>query len=82
MILTAQGPDAPGGAKSYVVDGKLTGGFALIAYPAQYGVSGVMTFIVNQDGVIYQQDLGEKTGDLASQITAYNPESSWHTPQE
>jgi Protein of unknown function (DUF2950) len=82
MILTAQGPDAPGGAKSYMVDGKLTGGFALIAYPAQYGVSGIMTFIVNQDGVIYQQDLGEKTGDLASQITAYNPDSSWHTPQE
>ena len=80
-ILTEQGPDAPGGAKSYIVDGKLTGGFALIAYPAQYRASGIMTFIVNQDGVIYQQDLGEQTGDLASKITAYNPESSWEPAQ-
>jgi Protein of unknown function (DUF2950) len=81
-ILTAQGPEAPGGAKSYIVDGKLTGGFALIAYPAQYGSSGIMTFIVNQDGVVYQQDLGEKTDELASQIAAYNPDSSWRAAQE
>jgi hypothetical protein len=81
-ILTAQGPDAPGGAKNYVVDGKLTEGFALIAYPAQYGSSGVMTFIVNQDGVVYQQDLGDQTSDLASQITAYNPDNSWRAAQE
>jgi DUF2950 family protein len=81
-ILTAQGSDAAGGAKNYVVDGKLTGGFALIAYPAQYGSTGVMTFIVNQDGVVYQQDLGEQTGDLALQITAYNPDSSWQPAQE
>jgi len=81
-ILTTQGPDAPGGAKNYIVDGKLTGGFALIAYPAQYGSSGIMTFIVDQDGVVYQQDLGEQTGDLASQITAYNPDSSWRASQE
>jgi Protein of unknown function (DUF2950) len=81
-ILSAQGPEAPGGAKSYIVDGKLTGGFALIAYPAQYRSSGVMTFIVNQDGVVYQQDLGEQTGDLASQIAAYNPDSSWQPAQE
>jgi len=80
-ILTAQGPDAPGGAKSYLVDGKLTGGFALIAYPAQYHSSGVMTFVVNQDGVVYQQDLGEQTSDLASKITAYNPDSSWEPAQ-
>jgi hypothetical protein len=80
-ILTEQGTDAPGGAKSYIVDGKLTGGFALIAYPAQYRSSGIMTFIVNQDGVIYQQDLGEQTGDLASKITAYNPDSSWEPAQ-
>jgi hypothetical protein len=80
-ILTAQGPEAEGGAKSYIVDGKMTGGFALLAYPAQYGSSGIMTFIVNQDGVIYQQDLGEKTSDLASQITAYNPDSSWNAAQ-
>jgi DUF2950 family protein len=76
-ILVEQGPDAPGGAKSYVVDGKLTAGFALVAYPAQYRYSGVMTFIVDQDGVVYQQDLGDQTSDLASKMTAYNPDSSW-----
>lgn len=81
-ILTEQGADAPGGAKNYIVDGKLTGGFALIAYPAEYRSSGVMTFIVNQDGVIYQQDLGDQTGDLASKITAYNPDSSWEPAQQ
>jgi Protein of unknown function (DUF2950) len=81
-ILTAQGLDAPGGAKSYVVDGKLVGGFALIAYPAKYAANGVMTFIVNQDGVVYQQDLGEQTTDAASKITAYNPDSSWHPAQD
>jgi DUF2950 family protein len=80
-ILTTQGPDAPGGEKSYIADGKLTGGFALIAYPAKYASSGVMTFIVNQDGVIYQQDLGEQTTELASKITAYNPDSSWQAAQ-
>jgi Protein of unknown function (DUF2950) len=81
-ILVAQGPDAEGGAKSYLVDEKLTGGFALIAYPAQYGSSGVMTFIVNQDGIVYQQDLGEQTTDTASKITAYNPDGSWQPAQE
>jgi hypothetical protein len=80
-IITEQGPDAPGGAKSYMVDGKLTGGFALIAYPAEYRSSGVMTFIVNQDGVVYQQDLGDQTGDLASKTIAYNPDSSWEPAQ-
>ena len=60
-ILTAQGPDAPGGAYDYLAHGKMFGGFALVAYPAQYGVSGVMTLIVNQDGVVYQKDLGPKT---------------------
>ena len=81
-ILTAQGPEADGGAKSYIVNGKLTGGFALVAYPAHYGSSGIMTFIVNQDDVIYQQDLGDNTADLASQITAYNPDSSWNAAQD
>lgn len=76
-ILTEQGPDAAGGAKSYLVDGTMTGGFALIAYPAEYRSSGVMTFIVNQDGVIYQQDLGDQTAELASKTTAYNPNNSW-----
>jgi hypothetical protein len=81
-ILTAQGPEADGGEKSYIVNGKLTGGFALVAYPASYGSSGIMTFIVNQDGVIYQQDLGDNTADLASKITVYNPDSSWNAAQD
>jgi Protein of unknown function (DUF2950) len=76
-ILTAQGAAAKGGAKSYLSDGKLTGGVALVAYPAQYKVSGVMTFIINQRGVVYQKDLGENTEDLASAMTEYNPGSTW-----
>ncbi len=76
-LLKEQGPDAPGGAKSYLADGKLSGGFALLAYPATYGVSGIMTFLVNQDGVILQKDLGDDTATLARQITAYNPDGSW-----
>jgi hypothetical protein len=76
-ILKAQGPAASGGAKSYLSDGKLTGGVALVAYPAQYKVSGVMTFIINQHGVVYQKDLGEKTLDLAGAMTEYNPDSTW-----
>jgi hypothetical protein len=64
------------------VDGELTGGFARIAYPAEYRSSGVMTFVVNQDGVVYQQDLGDQTGDLASKTTAYNSDSSWEPVQQ
>ena len=75
--LKAQGAAAPGGAKSYLVDGVLKGGVALIAYPAQYKVSGVMTFIINQDGVVYQKDLGESSTEAAKAITEYNPDSSW-----
>jgi Protein of unknown function (DUF2950) len=77
-MLTADGPEAPSGAKNYIVDGKPTGGFALIAYPADYRVTGVMTFIVNRDGVVYEQDLGEKTADVASRIETYNPDNSWY----
>jgi hypothetical protein len=76
-ILTAQGPDAPGGAYDYVVNGRMIGGFALVAYPAQYGVSGVMTFIVNQDGVVSQKDLGEDTAKIAQAMKTYNPDSTW-----
>ncbi len=76
-ILKAQGPAAPGGAKSYLVDGQLKGGVALVAHPAQYKSSGVMTFIVNQDGIVYQKDLGENSSDLAKAMTDYNPDSSW-----
>src|SRR5208282_1968655 len=76
-ILTSQGKDAPGGAKDYLADGKLTGGFAFIAYPAVYRSSGVMTFVVNQDGTILQKDLGKDTEKLAKAMTEYDPDSSW-----
>jgi len=76
-ILTAQGPDAPGGAYDYVVNGKMIGGFALVAYPAQFGVSGVMTFIVNHEGVVYQKDLGRDTETIARTMETYNPDSTW-----
>jgi len=76
-ILKAQGPDAPGGAYDYVVNGHMIGGFALVAFPAQYDVSGVMTFIVNQDGDIYQKDLGPNTAAIADHMTRYNPSASW-----
>jgi hypothetical protein len=75
--LVAQGPDAPGGAKDYVVNGKQSGGFAFLAYPAKYGSSGIMTFIVNQDGVIYQKDLGDDTEKAAPDITKFDPDKSW-----
>jgi hypothetical protein len=80
-ILFAQGPDAPGGAYDFVVKGHMIGGFALVAYPAVYGASGIMTFVVNQDGVVYQKDLGTKTAQAAGAINAYNPDSTW-TPAE
>jgi hypothetical protein len=76
-ILKAQGPSAPGGAKDYVVDGKMTGGFAILAYPAEYGASGVMTFLVSRRGTVFQKDLGEATAETAKAMTAYNPDSSW-----
>lgn len=76
-ILKAQGSAAKGGAKSYLTDGNLTGSVALVAYPAQYKVSGVMTFIINQHGMVYQKDLGDTTADLAAAITEYNPDSTW-----
>jgi hypothetical protein len=76
-ILTAQGKGAAGGAHSYLVDGAMRDGFALIAEPALYRVSGVMTFIVNQDGQIYQKDLGPDTTKLAAAITEFDPDSSW-----
>jgi hypothetical protein len=76
-ILTRQGPDAPGGARNYVVDGHMTGGFGLIAWPATYRASGVMTFIVNQDGVVFQQDLGPETAKRAAAITSFDPTPNW-----
>jgi hypothetical protein len=76
-LLTAQGKDAKGGAYSYVANGKLIGGAGVVLYPARYGVSGVMTFICNLDGVVYQKDLGPATREIASSMTTYNPDSSW-----
>ena len=76
-ILTRQGPDAPDGASDYVVRGHMIGGFGLVAFPAQYGASGVMTFIVNHDGVVYQKDLGPNTSTLARQMRLFDPDKSW-----
>jgi len=76
-ILTKQGSDAHGGALDYVVSGKMIGGFALVAYPAEYRNSGVMTFIVNHEGVVFQKDLGPHTAELAERMTAFDPDPSW-----
>lgn len=76
-ILTAQGKDAPGGARSYLKNGRMTEGYALIAWPAKYDDTGVMTFIVNQDAVVYQKNLGPATSGAARAITAYNPDPTW-----
>jgi len=77
-ILTSQGPHAPGQAKNYIVDGKLSAGFAFVAYPVGYRSSGVMTFIVDKSGTIYEKDLGPDTTKLAQAMTAYDPDSTWH----
>ncbi|MBE0574850.1 MAG: DUF2950 domain-containing protein [Desulfuromonadales bacterium] len=77
-ILKAQGEHANGGAFDYVADGKMILGFALVAYPAKYGASGIMTFIVNQEGVIYEKDLGEETATQAAAMNIFDPDSSWH----
>ena len=76
-ILTEQGPKAHGGAQKYVVNEKMTGGFAFVAFPAEYQHSGVKTFIVDQNGVVYEKDLGLQTLNIAKSMTAYNPDSSW-----
>jgi hypothetical protein len=76
-LLTRQGPAAKGGARDYSVNGQLTRGFAFLAYPAEYRNSGVMTFIVNQNGVVFQKDLGQDTAKLASAISEYNPDNTW-----
>ena len=80
-ILTAQGDAAPGGARSYIQNGELSGGFALVAWPAQYDVTGIMTFIVNQDGVVREKDLGPGTDAAARAMTAYDPDASWTVVQ-
>jgi hypothetical protein len=81
-ILTAQGKDTPGGAYSYIVKGKMIGGFAVVAYPAEYGNSGVMTFIVNHDGKVFQKNLGKNTASAAKSMKQYDPDSSWTEVKE
>ncbi|HEY6083829.1 MAG TPA: DUF2950 domain-containing protein, partial [Nitrospira sp.] len=76
-MLTKQGKNAPGGAYDYRANGKLLGGFAVLAYPARYGTSGVVSFMVNQDGVVYQKDLGQNTAALVAEITEFDPDPSW-----
>ena len=80
-LLTSQGKNAPGGAYDYVVGGKLLGGFALVAYPASYGSSGVMTFVVNHEGVVYEKDLGASTAAVASSMTRFDPDKTWRKAQ-
>ena len=81
-ILSAQGKDASGGAYSYMVKGNMIGGFALVAYPAEYGNSGVMTFIINHDGKVFQKDLGKNTASAAATMKEYNPDSTWSGVKE
>ena len=76
-VLTKQGADAKGGAKDYVVNGKMTGGFAFIAYPEKYGDTGIATFIINQNGVVYEKDLGKNTTEEAKAETVFNPDKTW-----
>jgi hypothetical protein len=77
-FLTKQGDKAKGGAKDYIVNGKSTGGFAILAYPAEYRNSGIMTFIVSKDGIVYQKDLGEKTAEIAVGLAEYSPGDGWN----
>jgi Protein of unknown function (DUF2950) len=77
LILTKQGPKAKGGTKDYIMNGKMTGGFAMLAYPAEYRNSGIMTFLVGTDGVVYQKDFGEHTGETARSLQEYDPGDGW-----
>jgi len=77
-ILTAQGANATGGARSYVVNGLMSNGFALVAFPAEYGNSGIVTFLVNQDGTVLEKDLGPDTAKIAADMNQFDPDSSWH----
>jgi hypothetical protein len=81
-ILTEQGKHAPGGAYNYIINGNMIGGFALVAWPAEYGETGIMTFIVNQQGRVYQKDLGKKTDEEAEGMKAYEPDNSWSLSED
>ena len=76
-MLLKQGKHAQDGAFNYIVRGNMIGGFALVAYPAEYGVSGIMTFIVNYDGIVYSKNLGPNTAKIAGAMTAFDPDSTW-----
>jgi hypothetical protein len=76
-ILTRQGPNAAGGAYDYLINGRMIAGFAMVAFPAAYGDSGVMTFIVNHNGKVFEKDLGKATATIASQMTAFDPGLGW-----
>jgi hypothetical protein len=81
-MLKGQSDKAPGGAKDYVVNGKMTGGFAFVAYPAEYGNSGVMTFMINQDGVLLQKDLGKSTTETATAMSVFDPDADWRIVEQ
>ena len=81
-ILTRQGKHAPGGKYNYVINGNMIGGFALVAWPAEYGESGIMTFMVNQQGRVYQKDLGPRTAKLADALKEYDPDPTWSVSRE
>lgn len=81
-MLDEQGAEAKSGAKNYIVNGKVTGGFAVVAYPAQYGDTGIMTFIISQSGVVYQKDLGKMTNEVAAAMTEFNPGKSWKAVEQ
>jgi len=77
-ILTAQGANAPGGALNYIVSGKMSKGFAMVAWPAQYDATGIMTFLVSHDGIVYEKDLGPDGAKIAQGMTSFNPDATWH----
>jgi hypothetical protein len=77
-VLKEQGPNAPGGAHKYVVGNAMIGGCGLIAWPAQYGVTGIHTFIVNQDGLVFEKGFGPRTASLTPRIVSYDPDNSWN----
>ena len=81
-MLTRQGSNAPGGKYNYIINGNMIAGCALIAYPAEYGSSGIMTFVVSHEGVVFEKDLGETTADIVEYIREYNPDQTWEEVEE
>ena len=81
-MLTEQGSDAPGGKYDYIINGNMIAGFGLIAYPADYGISGIMTFVVSHHGDVYEKDLGEDTVETGKKTKAFNPDSTWNKVED